>query len=130
VVVDGRPLPGVTPVTIHDGLEVGRVYAVQVSLEGHETSSFQLQAGPGTMRREVVLSPRTAMLRIETEPAGAQVAVSGASRGASPVTVGGLFVGAEVEVRVDAPGFGSQVQRVRVTTAPETSTRIVLTPVR
>jgi hypothetical protein len=129
VVVDGTALPGVTPVSIREGLEVGRVYAVQVTLAGHEPSSFQLQAGPGTMRREVVLSPLPATLRIETVPPGAQVAVSGANRGASPVDVGGLFVGAQVEVRVDAPGYGSRVERVQVTSAT-TTTQITLTPVR
>jgi len=120
---------GTTPLMIRDRLVVGQTYAFQVALEGHGTSAFELAAAPGTDRREVVLSPLPATLHIETVPVGAQITVGGASRGASPQEVGGFYVGAEVEVRVDAPGHHPRTQRVRIPAAQHTLT-IQLEPIR
>ncbi|MFO0712317.1 MAG: PEGA domain-containing protein [Sandaracinus sp.] len=128
VTVDGRVV-GTTPVVIREGLVVGQTYAFQVALEGHETSAFELHAVAGTDRREVVLSPLPAVLHIETVPPGAQVEVGGAARGAAPVDVRGLFVGAEVEVSVDAPGHHPRTLELRVLSPAHTET-ITLEPIR
>ncbi len=128
VTVNGA-LAGVTPIIIGDDLVVGQTYAFQVALEGHGTSTFELRAVGGTDRREIVLSPLQAVLHVETTPPGAQVTVGGASRGAAPVDVRGLFVGAEVDVRVDAPGHHPRTVHVRIPAAAHTET-IVLEPVR
>ncbi|MBN8613056.1 MAG: protein kinase [Deltaproteobacteria bacterium] len=128
VTIDGA-VAGTTPLAIRDRLVVGQTYTFQVALEGHGTSAFELRAVPGTDRREIVLSPLQAVLHVETLPTGAQVTVGGASRGAAPVDVGGLFVGAEVDVRVDAPGHHPRTVHVRIPAAAHTET-ITLEPIR
>jgi serine/threonine protein kinase len=128
VSVDGA-VAGVTPLVIRDRLVVGQTYSFQVALEGHQTSAFELRAVPGTDRREIVLSPLAAVLHVETEPPGAQVTVGGATRGRAPVDVGGLFVGAEVDVRVDAPGHHPRTVHVRMPAPAHTET-IQLEPMR
>lgn len=128
VTVDGAVI-GTTPIVLRDGLVVGRRYAFEVSLEGHQAASFELVASPGTDRREVVLSPLPAVLHVETIPPGARVTVGGASRGVAPRDVGGLFVGAEVEVHVDAPGHHPRTQRVRIGT-PRQDLTVRLEPMR
>jgi hypothetical protein len=128
VTIDGA-VAGTTPIAIRDRLVVGQTYAFQVALEGHGTSAFELRAVPGTDRREIVLSPLQAVLHVETQPTGAQVTVGGASRGAAPVDVGGLFVGAEVDVRVDAPAHHPRTVHVRIPSAAHTET-ITLEPIR
>jgi hypothetical protein len=128
VAVDGA-VAGVTPLVLRDRLVVGQRYTFQVSLDGHQASAFELRAVPGTDRREVVLSPLPAVLHIDTQPPGAQVAVGGAARGRAPLDIGGLFVGAEVEVRADAPGHRPRTARVRVLSPTHTET-ILLEPAR
>ncbi|MFN9808798.1 MAG: serine/threonine-protein kinase [Deltaproteobacteria bacterium] len=128
VAVDGA-VAGVTPLVLRDRLVVGQRYTFQVSLDGHQASAFELRAVPGTDRREVVLSPLPAVLHIDTQPPGAQVAVGGAARGRAPLDIGGLFVGAEVEVRADAPDHHPRTARVRVLSPTHTET-ILLEPAR
>ncbi len=128
VSVDGA-VAGVTPLVIRDRLVVGQTYNFQVALDGHQTSAFELRAVPGTDRREIVLSPLAAVLHVETQPPGAQVTVGGATRGRAPVDVGGLFVGAEVDVRVDAPGHHPRTVHVRMPAPAHTET-IQLEPMR
>lgn len=114
VSVDGRPMPGVTPLLVEEGIESGRTYRVDVTMAGYQPWSAQLSPTEGPLRQFVVLAPLPATLRVETEPVGATVMVNGVERGPSPVELTGLQVGQEVEVRVLVSGRAPVIRRVRL----------------
>lgn len=127
VAIDGRPVDGVTPIVITDGIESGRSYRVDVVMAGYQPWTAQLSPTEGALRQFVVLAPLPATLRVETEPPGAEVMVNGVVRGAAPIEVTGLQVGQEVEVRAAIAGRAPVIRRVRLAEGT-TSERILVTP--
>jgi serine/threonine-protein kinase len=66
------------------------------------------------------------LLRVATQPAGATVTVNGEARGATPLELGGLALGAH-EVRVELRGYAPAVQRVELTSqAPQAELSLAL----
>ncbi|UJR79870.1 serine/threonine-protein kinase [Sandaracinus amylolyticus] len=127
VSIDGRPVDGVTPIVIADGIESGRSYRVEVAMAGYQPWAAQLAPTEGPLRQFVVLAPLPATLRVETDPPGAEVMVNGVMRGAAPIEVTGLQVGQEVEVRASIAGRAPVIRRVRLAEGT-TSERILVTP--
>jgi hypothetical protein len=105
VSIDGRAV-GPTPATIADGLEVGHAYQIDVTHVGYAPRSVVVQAQPGPVEQQVVLTGLPATLHVETQPSGAPVTVGGTPRGSAPVDVSGFLVGQRVEVRASLPGHG------------------------
>jgi hypothetical protein len=116
VSIDGRTVPGVTPLTITEGIESGTAYRVQVTMPGYQPWAAQLTPAGGTLRQFVVLAPMPATLRVETDPPGAQaeIHVNGTPRGPAPIEVSGFLVGQEVEIRANVPGRPQVIRRVRL----------------
>ena len=117
VALAGAPVTGVTPVWVLQGIELGHVYPVVVTLEGYEPAMLQVTPTEAVTRREVVLLPRVSRMRIETDPPGATVFARGAPR-AAPITIEGLRMGEMLEVRVEAPGYLPLTQQFNVS-APD-----------
>ncbi len=125
VSVDGRVLPGTTPLPITEGLQEGRPCHVEVRLAGHQLWAADLTPRGGRLRQLVVLAPLPATLQVETVPPGVPVMINGVARGPSPVSLGGLVVGQQVTVHALAPGQAPMVRQVRLAEGT-TVERIVL----
>jgi serine/threonine protein kinase len=124
VTIDGRPV-GDTPVTITDGLEVGHAYQITVAHAGYGPRSIVVQAQPGPVDQQVVLTGLPARLHVESQPPGALITVGGTPRGAAPIDADAFMVGQTVEVRGSLPGHGLPVtQSVELT---QETTSVVLT---
>ncbi|MCS6856451.1 MAG: protein kinase [Sandaracinaceae bacterium] len=119
---------GTTPVQITNQLVIGKTYSFEVRKEGYEKVRFELKATQGTHRREVLLIPQRAHLRIETSPPDAQVWVGGTLRGKAPIVIDDLLFGSEVEVRVEAVGYQPASRRIRMI-HNEQREQIQLTPI-
>ena len=103
---------GTTPLTLSEGLEVGRSYSVELTLPEHQVWRASIQAQPGLVQQSATLSPFPATLHVDTIPQGALILVGGAPRGPAPVDVSGFFVGQSVEVRASLPGHGPPIIQV------------------
>lgn len=112
--IDGREIPGVTPIVVSEGIESGRTYRVEVEVPGYHPWAARLSPTSGTLRQFVVLAPMPAMLRVETEPRSAEVMVNGVLRGQAPVEIGGLVAGQEVEIRAFVLGQPPVIRRVQL----------------
>ncbi len=112
--IDGREIPGVTPITVFDGIESGHTYRVEVEFPGYHPWAARLSPTSGTLRQFVVLAPMPAMLRVETEPGTAEVMVNGVLRGEAPLEITGLVAGQEVEIRAFVPGRSPVIRRVQL----------------
>jgi serine/threonine-protein kinase len=112
--IDGREIPGVTPITVSDGIESGRTYRVEVEVPGYHPWAARLSPTSGTLRQFVVLAPMPATLRVETEPNVAEVMVNGVLRGAAPLEITGLVAGQEVEIRAFVHGRPPVIRRVQL----------------
>ena len=108
VSIDGRAV-GMTPLIIAEGLEVGHAYQIAVTRRGYGPRSLVLQAQPGPVEQQVVLTGLPATLHVDTAPPGGQVTIGGTPRGVAPVDASGFLVGAHVEVRASLPGHGLPV---------------------
>ena len=114
VTLDGRPVPGTTPLTVTDGLIAGRSHVVQVTKSGYEPYSATVTIQEGMRRQIFVLNQIRATLRVETDPPGAEIWVDGVLRGPAPLDVVGLVAGQTVEVRAAAPGRRTVAQQVTI----------------
>ena len=89
VVLDGQRLALTTPTTLPD-LELGRSYTLQLELNGYDAVTETLIVSEAIEQRFFELEAATGTVVVRTVPEGASVAVNGAIRGTSPVTVEGL----------------------------------------
>ena len=102
---------GKTPVEV-SGLSPGAV-KVRVSSEGYETKEESVDVVGGEKRLVWGLQKAVGVLRVVTEPSGAEVSVNGIVKGKSPVEVPALSPGA-VKVRVISEGYVTKEESVDV----------------
>lgn len=124
VFFDGAALPGETPLVIHQGLEIGQLYPVQVQLDGYEAWSSTYDAQPGSISQIAVLVPIRVDVTIQTDPPGGHVWVDGVDHGQAPVELPGRPVGQELRLRARVDG--REVRETR--TIAHDNGRIVLSP--
>ncbi len=147
VVLDGKTLPGVTPLVLPP-MAAGS-YPVVVTREGYQelhaavaipaTGQVTLEAltlvpapppvkePPPPVEEPPPPPPAQVQLTLETEPAQAVIFVNGQERGRSPVVVAALAE-QELEVKVDAPQHETLSRRVKVGAGPSQVERLVLEP--
>lgn len=128
VSIDGRVLPGTTPITCTEALEPGRAVRVEVTMPGFRPWVAELTPNEGTLRQFVVLVPQEATLRVETEPPGAEIMVQGHPRGISPVEVGGFLAGHDIEVRAALPGRSPAIRQVHLGEGTTTERIVLVSP--
>ncbi|MGH8702767.1 MAG: SUMF1/EgtB/PvdO family nonheme iron enzyme [Burkholderiales bacterium] len=121
--VDGRQV-GALPVTVE--LPAG-TRAIEIRAPGHKpwSQSISVTAGQPQAIGPVALSPADARLRVESEPAGASVAVDGRYAGTTPTTLA-LSPGREHRVTLSKLGYGSASRTVRLERAEERNLRVTL----
>lgn len=110
VVLDGRELPGRTPVTGVAHLVVGRALSLEVLLEEHEPWRGEVTPIAGTLQKVAVLVPLRRDVVVESSPPGGQVWIDGVLHGALPRRLEDLAHGRTLELRVSWPR-GPTVQR-------------------
>jgi formylglycine-generating enzyme required for sulfatase activity len=109
--VDGKPL-GPLPLTAQ--LAAG-TRALEIRAPGHKPWRQQVAvvAGQPQAIGPVALAPADGELRVESEPAGASVAVDGRYAGTTPATLA-LSPGREHRVTVSRRGYGTDRRTVRL----------------
>lgn len=110
VVLDGRELPGRTPVTGIAHLPVGRALSLEVLLEEHEPWRGEVTPVAGTLQKVAVLVPLRRDVVVDSSPPGGQVWIDGVLHGALPRRLEDLAHGRTLELRVSWPR-GPTVQR-------------------
>lgn len=110
VVLDGRELPGRTPVTGIAHLPVGRALSLEVLLEEHEPWRGEVTPVAGTLQKVAVLVPLRRDVVVDSSPPGGQVWIDGVLHGALPRRLEELAHGRTLELRVSWPR-GPTVQR-------------------
>jgi hypothetical protein len=99
--IDGDLTVAITPAELP--VDLGE-HLVEITLEGHDTHVAQIDVREDT-RIGVVLQPSVASLEISSEPPGALVMQDGLVLGTTPLTLGGLRVGSELRLELQAPGY-------------------------
>jgi hypothetical protein len=100
------PQSGATPMTF-GGLEQGKTYRVRVSHPGYVTAEIQLVAGDKPLK-PIVLKGKPVVLKVTSEPSGAQVFVDGKrQRSLTPasIPIGAMVAGKRVALSVRKAGF-------------------------
>jgi hypothetical protein len=123
VELDGRAVSS-TPVTIPD-VQPGQTYRLQLRRPGYEPRQAELRVVEGPNRSVFLLNQIRVTLRIETQPAGAQVWVDNVLRGSAPLDIPGLAAGQRVLLRSSAPGH-EVVSREITLAEDERSPRVLL----
>ncbi len=103
VALDGKPVPGRTPLTLREALVAGRAYRVEVSMPGFETWVSTFQAQPGRMQQLVIMVPLRATLHVDSDPPGSTIYVAGAFRGTAPLDLPDLPIGSVLEIVAQHP---------------------------
>ncbi len=92
VTVDGREVPGKTPLTVPK-LAVGTKYLIGVTYPGHKPWATEVDVtadGAATVKVIARLEAMTVKLKVTSEPTGAQVLLNGSPVGQTPLELSGL----------------------------------------
>lgn len=116
VTLNGRGLPGVTPMTVESYLPAGQRHELEVVLAGHRTWSSRFVPGPGKTKQIAVLAAERVALRVETVPPGALVIIDGKPIGNAPLVIPELTPGAVHSVQAKLGGFIPAEQPVQIAT--------------
>ncbi len=105
VTLDGRPVPGTTPLVV-EGIRLSGTHRVEASAPGHRTASLEVGGEPGRLARSVHLALSSALgsFVVESVPPGAEVRVDGKVVGRTPLTVTGVRVDERHRVDLTLPG--------------------------
>jgi hypothetical protein len=110
--MDGTPI---ATGAYRDSITADQDHAFRLTAPGYADTTLSVRVVAGASdRRQVALRPYLGGLRIETSPPGAQIAIDGAPRGASPITVGGLPVAKPHLVEATLPGRATAKQSLQV----------------
>jgi len=125
VFLDGRQVPGLTPVQkeAFGNLEPGRTYSLRVELEGHDPWTKEFEARSGAVAELAFLQPREVDLTIDTVPAGAQVYIDDVLHGSAPQTLSDQRVGRVLRLKAVRDEL---VVEQSVTVSDDMERRIVL----
>ena len=120
---DGKPV-GSLPVTVE--LPAG-TREIEIRAPGHKPwkRSIAVTAGQPQTLGPVALAPADAQLRVESEPAGASVAVNGRYAGITPTTLA-LSPGREHRITFSKQGYGTASRSVRLERAEERAITVTL----
>jgi formylglycine-generating enzyme required for sulfatase activity len=119
-----RRQAGTLPMTVE--LPAG-TRVLEVRAPGYKpwTQSIVVRAGEPQAIGPVALAPADAQLRIESEPAGASIAVDGRYAGSTPATVA-LSPGREHRITLSRQGYRTASRSVRLERAEERSLKVTL----
>ncbi len=110
VILDGRELPGRTPMTGIGPLQLGRSYSLEVRHEGYAPWSKDVTASEGTFLEVATLDALRKTLVIQSEPPGAIIYVDGARAGNAPITLQDLSLGRVLRLRAVSGEASTELQ--------------------
>ncbi len=99
VEIDGRVVPGQTPLLITDGLTEGESVSILATRSGYAPWRRTIQVEAGRARHIAMLTRIRVPISISTVPEGARVFVNGSDRGRAPVELGPIPVGRTLSIR-------------------------------
>jgi hypothetical protein len=105
VTVDGRVVPGTTPVVVED-IRLSGSHRVSAEAPGRRGNALEIHGEPGRLARTVHLNLPSALgsLTVESDPPGAEVRIDGKLVGRTPVTLGDLRVDERHRIDLTLPG--------------------------
>ena len=105
VTLDGKPVPGTTPLVV-EGVRLSRRHEVHVVAPGRRAATAEVRGEVGRLARSVHVDLASALgsLTIESEPSGAEVRVDGELVGHAPVTLTNVRVDERHRVDLSLPG--------------------------
>jgi serine/threonine protein kinase len=115
VYIDGKVLPGVTPLEILD-VDPAQTHTVRVTLAGYDPFTQDVRLEGRRTRIQAVLSAQTASLAIDSIPQGAEVVIAGKVRGTTPLQLGDLPSADDITVELRLRGYRPVTRRVSANT--------------
>jgi len=105
VTVDGKAVPGATPLVV-ERIRLSEPHEIQAVAPGHRAASIAVGPEPGRLTRSVHLALPSALgsLTVESEPPGAEVKVDGQPAGRTPLTLTDIRVDERHRVDLSLPG--------------------------
>jgi hypothetical protein len=113
--IDGKPAGTTTDGNyVAHNLEIGRAYPVTARLDGYDPKSTVVQPRSGSNQLTFELAPRSALVVIESQPAGATVEIDGKDLGLTPLTLTALPPRTSVQITLKKAGFGRTASTLEV----------------
>ena len=105
VTLDGRPVPGTTPLVV-EGVRLSDTHRVEATVPGHRAAGMEVGGEPGRLTRTVHLTLPSALgsFTVESDPPGAEVRVDGKVLGRTPFTIGDVRVDERHRIDLSLPG--------------------------
>ncbi len=105
VTLDGRPVPGTTPLVV-EGVRLGAAHRVEATSPSQRSAAAEVAVQPGRLVGSVHLTLPSALgaISVESIPPGAEVRLDGVLVGRAPVTVGDVRVDARHRIDLSLPG--------------------------
>jgi hypothetical protein len=105
VTVDGKPVPGETPLVV-EGIRLSGPHEIQATAPGRVSASTRLRGEAGRLTRSVHLALPSALgtLTVESVPPGAEVQLDGRPVGRTPVTLTDVRMDQRHRVDLSLPG--------------------------
>jgi len=129
--IDGEAWAEVTPAVV-GGLEVGRDYAITLSLEGHEPirDSVTLESADA-VQKSWELDALTGTISVASQPPGAVITIDGDEQGEAPATLDDLDMSRSYTVTAALDGYEPVTRTVRwdAEGPREQNIAITLTPI-
>ncbi|MEY2668456.1 MAG: hypothetical protein RJA59_1094 [Pseudomonadota bacterium] len=106
VTVDGRPVPGTSPVVV-EGIKLSGSHHVEATLPGHRPASVEVGAEPGRLVRAVqlTLASTAGSIQVESTPPGAEVRLDGKPLGRTPLSIPGIAMDQRHRIDLSLPGY-------------------------
>ena len=105
-------------------LVVGRAYPIIARLDGHEPRQAVVQPSEGGNTIQLQLVALAATVALDSNPSGAAIAIDGAARGTTPLTLSDLPAGAAVTITFEKAGYQPATVKLDVP-RPGKETRLV-----
>jgi len=105
VTVDGRTVPGTSPVVV-EGINLSSRHHVEAALPGHRPASVDVGAEPGRLVRAVqlTLASTAGAIQVESTPPGAEVRLDGKLLGRTPLAIPGIAMDQRHRIDLSLPG--------------------------
>ncbi len=105
ITVDGKPVPGTTPLVV-ERIRLSDPHEIRAVAPGRRAATLAVRAELGRLARTVHLELPSALgsLTVESEPTGAEVQVDGRPAGRTPVTLTDLRVDERHRIDLSLPG--------------------------
>lgn len=113
VMLDGRTVPGVTPLTLPP-LRVGQQVTVEIDMAGYLPKSLDVTVEPQSSTVEPQILQEAVDLTVITEPASATVKQGDRELGMTPLYDAPVPKNERISIRIEKPGYRSVYKRLKL----------------